>query len=55
MRIATIEQTVENEKYTFRRFLLKLGFGDDYKTVRKVHLTRLDGDSAWMKSNCTSV
>lgn len=39
---------VENEKYAFRCFLLKLGFiGDEYKEARKILLSRLSGNSAF--------
>lgn len=47
-RVTAIERAVENEKYAFRCFLLKLGFiGDEYKAARKILLTRLKGDSAF--------
>lgn len=47
-RVTAVERTVENEKYAFRCFLLKLGFiGDEYKAARKVLLAKLEGDSAW--------
>ena len=47
-RITAKERTVENEKYTFRCFLLRLGFiGDEYKTSRKILLKNLDGNSAF--------
>lgn len=50
-RIMAIEREVENEKYAFRCFLLKLGFiGEGYKTARKILLSRLDGDSAWRET-----
>lgn len=46
-RIVAIEQDVENEKYAFRCFLLRLGFiGDEYKTARKILLRNLTGSSA---------
>lgn len=45
-RVTAVERTVDNEKYAFRCFLLKLGFiGDEYKVARKVLLARLEGDS----------
>lgn len=38
----------DNEKFTFRVFLMKLGMiGDEYKLARKVLLERLDGNSAF--------
>ena len=39
---------VENEKYAFRCFLLRLGFiGDEFKNDRKVLLRNLEGSPAW--------
>ena len=47
-RITAKERKVENEKYAFRCFLLRLGFiGDEYKVARKVLLKNLDGNSAF--------
>lgn len=47
-RISNTEKTVENEKYAFRCFLLRLGFvGDEYKTDRKILLKNLTGSSAF--------
>ena len=47
-RINTTEADVENEKYAFRCFLLRLGFiGSEYKATRKVLLKRLEGSSAF--------
>ena len=47
-RITAKERTVENERYAFRCFLLRLGFiGDDYKASRKTLLKNLDGNSAF--------
>ena len=47
-RVTAVERPVENEKYAFRCFLLKLGFiGDEYKSARKVLLAKREGDSAW--------
>lgn len=47
-RVSAKEKEVENEKYAFRCFLLRLGFiGDDYKADRKVLLANLEGSSAW--------
>lgn len=38
----------ENEKYTFRCWLLRMGLiGDEFKTCRKFLLENLDGDIAW--------
>ena len=47
-RIVATEKNVENEKYAFRCFLLRLGFiGDEYKSARKILLRNLTGSSAW--------
>lgn len=47
-RISNKEKNVENEKYAFRCFLLRLGFiGDDHKKHRKVLLRNLNGSSAF--------
>ncbi len=43
---------VENEKYAFRCFLLRLGFvGDTYKKHRKILLKNLEGSSAFKNGN----
>ena len=47
-RINAREKEVENEKYAFRCFLLRLGFiGNEYKAQRKILLSRLSGSSAF--------
>ena len=47
-RINTTEKEVDNEKYAFRCFLLRLGFiGDEYKTDRKLLLKNLSGSAAF--------
>lgn len=47
-RIAAKEKPVDNDKYAFRCFLLRLGFiGDEYKAERKVLLRNLSGSSAF--------
>ena len=47
-RITASEKEVENEKYAFRCFLLRLGFiGAGYKTDRKILLQNLSGSSAF--------
>ena len=47
-RVIAVERDVENEKYAFRCFLLKLGLiGDKFKISRRVLLSKLDGDSAF--------
>ena len=47
-RITAKEKTVDNEKYAFRCFLLRLGFiGAEYKKDRKILLKNLTGSSAF--------
>jgi hypothetical protein len=47
-RVNAIEMAVDNEKYAFRCFLLRLGFiGTEYKTERKILLSNLSGSSAF--------
>ena len=47
-RITATEKEVDNEKYAFRCFLLRLGFiGAEYKTERKILLRNLSGSSAF--------
>lgn len=47
-RITAKEKEVENEKYAFRCFLLRLGFiGNEFKTTRKILLRNLSGSSAF--------
>ena len=47
-RAVAKEKVVENEKYAFRCFLLRLGMiGDDYKTSRRILLQNLTGSSAF--------
>lgn len=47
-RVTVTEKTVDNEKYAFRCFLLRLGFiGAEYKTERKILLKNLSGSSAF--------
>lgn len=47
-RITAKEKEVENEKYAFRCFLLRLGMiGEGYKITRKILLRKLTGNSAW--------
>ena len=41
----------DNEKYTFRCWMLRLGLnGDEFKTCRHHFLTNLTGNSAWRKA-----
>ena len=47
-RVTAKEKEVENEKYAFRCFLLRLGFiGIEYKKDRKILLENLSGSSAF--------
>ena len=47
-RVTAKEKDVDNEKYAFRCFLLRLGFiGAEYKAERKILLRNLDGSSAF--------
>lgn len=47
-RVSATEKQVDNEKYAFRCFLLRLGFiGNEYKTERKILLKNLTGSSAF--------
>ena len=47
-RVTTIEREVENERYAFRCFLLRLGFiGNEYKSERKTLLKNLKGSAAF--------
>ena len=48
---STQQREVGNDKYSFRCFLLKLGFiGQEYKVVRKILLSRLDGNASFRTS-----
>ncbi len=48
IRVNSTEKSVENEKYAFRCFLLRLGFiGPEYKMERKILLSKLSGSSAF--------
>ncbi len=50
-RINATEKPVDNEKYAFRCFLLRLGFiGLEYKSERKILLSKLAGNSAFKNS-----
>lgn len=47
-RVTATEKEVDNEKYAFRCFLLRLGFiGEEYKAERKILLKNLSGSSAF--------
>ena len=50
-RVSSREKPVENEKYAFRCFLLRLGFiGSEFKAERKILLRNLTGSSAFKSS-----
>lgn len=47
-RVTLKDKPVDNEKYAFRCFLLRLGFiGEEYKEARKILLKNLTGNGAW--------
>ena len=47
-RVNSTEREVENGKYEFRCFLLRLGFiGDEFKQSRKILLSNFEGSSAY--------
>lgn len=47
-RVTAKEKEVDNEKYAFRCFLLRLGFiGTEYKSERKILLRNLSGSAAF--------
>lgn len=47
-RVNPAEREVENGKYAFRCFLLRLGFiGDEFKQSRKILLSNFEGSSAY--------
>ena len=47
-RVNPIEREVENGKYAFRCFLLRLGFiGDEFKQSRKILMSNFKGSSAY--------
>ena len=47
-RVTAKDKAVDNDKYAFRCFLLRLGFiGDEYKADRKILLKNLTGSAAF--------
>lgn len=47
-RVTAKERDIQNDKFTMRLFLIRLGFiGEEYKTARKILLRNLTGNSAW--------
>lgn len=54
-RVMPTTTDTDNDKYTFRCFLLRLGFiGNDYKAARKVLLKNLTGNSAFRHGNTST-
>ena len=50
------DKVVDNDKYAFRCFLLRLGFiGDEYKADRKILLSKLSGSSAFKSGTKSEV
>lgn len=55
-RVSAKEKEVDNEKYAFRCFLLRLGFiGAEFKTERKILLRNLTGSSAFRSGQRSEV
>jgi len=55
-RVNSTEKPVDNEKYAFRCFLLRLGFiGLEHKTERKILLSKLTGSSAFKSGTAKHV
>jgi len=47
-RITAKERDTDNDKFTMRVFLIRLGFvGPEYKLARKILLRNLSGNSSW--------
>lgn len=54
-RVTAKEKETDNDKYTFRCFLLRLGFiGTEYKAERKILLRNLTGSSAFKNGGATN-
>ena len=50
-KISAKVKATDNEKYTFRTWLLRLGMiGDDYKVARRVLMENLSGNSAFRRT-----
>lgn len=55
-RVLAAEKPADNEKYAFRCFLLRLGFiGDEFRTERRILLSRLSGNGAYRKGRAKAV
>ena len=51
-RVIAKERPIENEKYAFRCFLLRLGFiGPEFALARKILLANLSGDGSFMRGS----
>jgi hypothetical protein len=51
-RVLATEKDIENEKYAFRCFLLRLGFiGEEYARARRILLRNLSGNGSWKSDN----
>lgn len=51
-RVLAVEKPIENEKYAFRCFLLRLGFiGEGYAESRRILLRNLSGNGSWKNSD----
>jgi len=47
-RVIAVEKPTENEKFTFRLFLVRLGLiGDEYSDTRRILLRNLSGNGSW--------
>ena len=47
-RVTVKDKAVDNPRYAFRCFLLRLGFiGQEYKAARKILMRNLSGNSSW--------
>lgn len=47
-RVTAKEREIDNEKFAFRLFLIRLGFvGEQHKVTRKILLKNLSGNSSW--------
>ena len=54
-KVTARDRVVDNEKFAFRVFLIRLGFvGDEYKLTRKILLRNLSGSSAYASIHPTT-
>lgn len=55
-RVLATDKAVDNEKYAFRCFLLRLGFiGEEYAESRRILLKNLSGNGSWKGDNPSNV